>query len=500
MPAIEDTKLANVPEFTLKGRASPGDGPLENLTAPQIRRMIGLSVSITDFGAKGDYDGSSGTDNTAAIQAAINYLATFGTNARKALRVPMGRFLYSSLSIPPACANLSIIGDGWRASQLVSSKTTAGPCVAIDTTGFSTTGIDWDGGYFDNVTVNMIFRFKRTTVTVLDFDAEITDCRLTKAYYLYETWGRGVTARSNVLSMCRYIHNTEFPAPGDYIEADEWHGKDTTGLRRLIMEASEIHSIGVAAVRNLGYNALNAKLIMRNITSEIGDGLLLGQLGEGSQISDCAVYGATGVVIDLTGGEGYRISNIIGLGTLKEGQTGAATNIVRVRGTHTNPTFADLSLGYCRQHAVLFDTGSVVTGLVMDGLDFINPCLDGGTYVPIMFDGTSASGEVRSPRLRSAATLNSIVRGASAAQAVNVVDATHINGSTPAIGGSGITARSPLIGATGSLRFETIGSGSPEGVITAFTGSRYTDYVGGKLYVKAAGTGNTGWVVAGTQT
>lgn len=46
----------------------------------------------------------------------------------------------------------------------------------------------------------------------------------------------------------------------------------------------------------------------------------------------------------------------------------------------------------------------------------------------------------------------------------------------------------------------TTGAGSPEGVLTAVVGSLYTDTTGGKLYVKATGTGNTGWVVAGTQT
>jgi hypothetical protein len=44
------------------------------------------------------------------------------------------------------------------------------------------------------------------------------------------------------------------------------------------------------------------------------------------------------------------------------------------------------------------------------------------------------------------------------------------------------------------------GSGSPEGSVTAPVGSLYTDSTGGKLYVKATGTGDTGWVVAGTQT
>lgn len=38
------------------------------------------------------------------------------------------------------------------------------------------------------------------------------------------------------------------------------------------------------------------------------------------------------------------------------------------------------------------------------------------------------------------------------------------------------------------------GSGSPEGAVTGNVGDLYTDYTNGHLYIKASGTGNTGWV------
>jgi len=43
-------------------------------------------------------------------------------------------------------------------------------------------------------------------------------------------------------------------------------------------------------------------------------------------------------------------------------------------------------------------------------------------------------------------------------------------------------------------------AGSPEGNVSGGVGSVIVDTTGGKLYVKANGIGNTGWVVAGTQT
>jgi hypothetical protein len=40
-----------------------------------------------------------------------------------------------------------------------------------------------------------------------------------------------------------------------------------------------------------------------------------------------------------------------------------------------------------------------------------------------------------------------------------------------------------------------IGVGSPEGTITATSGSIYTDYNGPSIYIKLTGNGNIGWSV-----
>lgn len=43
-------------------------------------------------------------------------------------------------------------------------------------------------------------------------------------------------------------------------------------------------------------------------------------------------------------------------------------------------------------------------------------------------------------------------------------------------------------------------AGTPENAVVASVGSICSDTTNGKLYVKATGSGNTGWVVAGSQT
>lgn len=44
--------------------------------------------------------------------------------------------------------------------------------------------------------------------------------------------------------------------------------------------------------------------------------------------------------------------------------------------------------------------------------------------------------------------------------------------------------------------FDSAGSGSPEGVVSASIGSTYRDTTGGDFYVKGSGAGNTGWQIA----
>lgn len=57
-----------------------------------------------------------------------------------------------------------------------------------------------------------------------------------------------------------------------------------------------------------------------------------------------------------------------------------------------------------------------------------------------------------------------------------------------------------VIGNSGYQFTVTSNTGTPEAVVTASVGSLCVDTTNGKLYIKATGTGNTGWVVVGTQT
>lgn len=71
--------------------------------ATNVQSKLRESVSVKDFGAVGD----GVTDDTAALQNAINYVIA----NNKVLRIPAGTYLYSSLNAITT-SNVSILGDG----------------------------------------------------------------------------------------------------------------------------------------------------------------------------------------------------------------------------------------------------------------------------------------------------------------------------------------------------------------------------------------------------
>lgn len=88
-----------------------------SLTKVSYSMIKGAAVNILDYGAVADYDENnpgSGTDNSAAIQAAINAASAQTTNG--AVYIPAGAYrILSAIDVP---YGVSIFGDGGTASIL----------------------------------------------------------------------------------------------------------------------------------------------------------------------------------------------------------------------------------------------------------------------------------------------------------------------------------------------------------------------------------------------
>jgi len=100
-----------------------GSGAVARTTQDKLREI----VSVKDFGAKGD----GSTDDTSAIQAAINYAATFGSGFGAEVVFPTGQYNYSALTI--SNSGVSLRGQGKAA--LVKTSATGNGLLVIGPTG-----------------------------------------------------------------------------------------------------------------------------------------------------------------------------------------------------------------------------------------------------------------------------------------------------------------------------------------------------------------------------
>jgi len=100
----------NIPA-TLSGSAAnivylpAGTGAVATTVQAKLRE----SVSVLDFGAVGDWNGVTGTDNTVAIQKAIDAVVDGGS-----VLIPAGYFLFSTVS---KIGSVRLVGEGYTNNQ-----------------------------------------------------------------------------------------------------------------------------------------------------------------------------------------------------------------------------------------------------------------------------------------------------------------------------------------------------------------------------------------------
>lgn len=95
----------------------------------------------TDYGAVGDYNGSTGTDDTAAIQAAFDDISGPSAKQNIALYIPKGWYQVSSLvtCLENNSKQWVIFGDSPEASKFTYTGTTAAAAIAAATAWVNTT-------------------------------------------------------------------------------------------------------------------------------------------------------------------------------------------------------------------------------------------------------------------------------------------------------------------------------------------------------------------------
>lgn len=119
--------------------------PVTNAVAQTVTNKLSQIISVEDFGAVGDWNGTKGTNNTTYIQNAINYGISLGTDFT--LYFPQGNYLSDSLTLGNGSGKgtirVSVCGVP-NASILTSTVTGQNPFLNIPIYwGYGAGGCNW---------------------------------------------------------------------------------------------------------------------------------------------------------------------------------------------------------------------------------------------------------------------------------------------------------------------------------------------------------------------
>lgn len=158
-------------------------------------------ISVKDCGAVGDWNSTTqtGTDDTAAFQAAINALgATYRNGGKRVIYIPRGNYKITSLTIPSQFADdfgLYIFGDGKFSSIIWSDPANSNPTFdsQIDFVHFDSLGLfgalSQTSSY---ASMKSCFYKGKLASNAPDIDVTFTNCALGHANDFIQAYGRGV--------------------------------------------------------------------------------------------------------------------------------------------------------------------------------------------------------------------------------------------------------------------------------------------------------------------
>lgn len=209
-------------------------------------------ISVKDHGAVGDWNSTTqtGTDDTAAFQAAINSLngKTFRQAGKRIIYVPRGNYKITSLVIPGSLDfGVTFVGDGKFASIIWSDATVTDPAILsqiefvhFDSLGLygalkeSTNSADWRQCFYRGKLSN----------NNADVDVTFTNCIMGYSKDFIQAYGRGVVIDQSCVAVhCANLLNivcstdTQFSnGPTTSLE---------TGMRNYYISPARTDTVGV---------------------------------------------------------------------------------------------------------------------------------------------------------------------------------------------------------------------------------------------------------------
>lgn len=434
------------------------------LTKAHNRMIEGATVNVKDFGAVGD----GVTDDSAAIQAAIDYAGTLSEPS--VVYAPQGIYLLNStLKVLYGRAKLDIQGT----LLLNGASGTAGIQI-----GDGSNKVDYS--YFK------IFRIDGQDYT------QGRDG-------IQQRWSILNTFEVNSIVNCRYgNHYQQISNNAVYIHCNHYFQEIRSGDKGIYFEND---AGGISVLQNEGHVFNGGQIVSQNVGIEFGSATKAGGCFFYISAVDCrSTVGSTDYInnMDYTQTSGNMILSYIPAANnpniYMEGDTHIQVNNASYMFFNGVELIGQETFNPMRLKPVK----ATNNGLQLAGDQNRNA---GGSVVVYGSTHASNAAEVHINTANSAsAAVERLVIGGGSDQETAYFNDTDLEFKT--LGGrvgrivrSGAATRYYTRG--GPEVFWTSSSGSPEGVITANVGAMYTRTDGGAgttLYVKESGTGNTGWV------
>lgn len=440
--AVTNAKLADVPTATIKGRDTAGTGPVQDLTVDQAVDLLGLAY-IKDYGShtidlrkfRTTYVDPSNWSSV--LQAAAD-------SGERTIKIPSDTIIDFEDQFVISEAGQKWAGDGYDwASYLRRTTNVAEPAILVtgERCGFNGIGLKGVDYQALNDPLNVGIKVARPSGSRVDLDFEFRNGYISEFYYNVHSFGRGCTVLDSLLTRARYPVNFDWPAAGTYSKDNFVGDSDTNGFRRLRVSGCEFHSIGVAGVRNRGWNAANAKIIIENNYSNFGRAIFAGYLGDGSVIRGNTIQNATQGTYELDGGTNWIMQNNTVVADLTVGGFSKPVNFIAMKGNHTNFVIEGFVGKYCTGHGIDMRDGDFV-GIVRNAdLQEVGSSLASPNGVMIIGDTSATEVFVADTTLRNTVAAQSVARAHIAGTTLKHRGLVALGAATPATSGSGtITA------------------------------------------------------------
>lgn len=222
-----------------------------------------LTVNVKRFDAKGDWNcgtAQTGTDDTAAVQAAIDHLATLGSRRNGAVRTlyfPQGNYKLSHLTIPVGISfGLSVRGDGQFASQLFFDSSNTAPAIDCKIESIDFHGIGLFGSLSDT-SVGDPSQWKdvgfkgRNSFNTPDIDVKFDSCGILFWKEFAHAYGRGVVFDNCGVGQVNSLLNIVCDPTIEFLPGNAL-GSVETGMRNITVRNSRTDQVLVSLIRVTG--------------------------------------------------------------------------------------------------------------------------------------------------------------------------------------------------------------------------------------------------------